>query len=177
MQEALQAQIGRYQAAGISYVTPNLILLSDGKLTDDFQIAAEHIRCSVESGKLICRAIALGRDADMDVFSSIAGRDRVMIPNFVGMRQTFAQIGQFVSQTYEEDAQEVITEQAMPVDQHTGAEYLLAGSNILHWDEYRIGISLKYLLAITNHLKTEGQQFLVFFDATAPHILKKHSPQ
>ena len=176
-QEALQAQIGRYQDAGISYVTPNLILLSDGKSTDDFQSAAEHIRCSVESGKLICRAIALGRDADMDALSSIAGRDRVMIPDFGGMRQTFAQIGQIVSQTYEEEAQEVITEQAMPVDQHTGTEYLLDGSNILHWDEYRTGISLKHLLAITDHLKTEGQPFQVFFDATAPHILKKHAPQ
>ena len=176
-QEALQAQISRYQAAGIAFVTPNLILLSDGKSTDDFQAAAEHINSAVESGKLICRAIALGQDADMDALASIAGRDRVMIPNFGGMRQTFAQVGQIVSQTYEEEAQEVITEQAMPVDRHIGAEYLLDGSNILHWDEYRTGISLKHLLAITDHLKKAGQPFQVFFDATAPHILKKKAPQ
>ena len=176
-QEALQAQISRYQTAGIAFVTPNLILLSDGKSTDDFQRAADHIRSSVESGKLICRAVALGNDADMDALSSIAGRDHVMIPNFGGMRQAFAQIGQIVSQTYEEEAQEVITEQATPVDQHLGAEYLLDGSNILHWDEYRTGISLKHLLAITDHLKKMGQSFQVFFDATAPHILKKKAPQ
>lgn len=176
-QEALQAQISRYQAAGIAFVTPNLILLSDGKSTDDFQAAAEHINSAVESGKLICRAITLGQDADMDALASIAGRDRVMIPNFGGMRQTFAQVGQIVSQTYEEEAQEVITEQAMPVDRHIGAEYLLDGSNILHWDEYWTGISLKHLLAITDHLKKAGQPFQVFFDATAPHILKKKAPQ
>ena len=176
-QEALQAQIRRYQSAGISYVTPNLILLSDGKSTDDFQGAAAHIRSSVESGKLICRAIALGQDADMEALSSIAGRDRVMIPSFGGMSQTFAQIGQIVSQTYEEEAQEVITEQAIPVDQNKGAEYLLDGSNILHWGASRSGISLKHLLVITDYLKKTGQSFQVFFDATAPHILKKHAPQ
>ena len=176
-QEELQAQIRRYQSEGISYVTPNLILLSDGRSTDDFQRAAEHIRRSVEAGQLICRAIALGNDADMEALSSIAGRDHVMVPNFGGMRETFARIGQIVSQTYEEEAQEVIIEQAAPVDQHGGTEYLLDGSNILHWDEYRSGISLKHLLAITDHLKTAGQPFQVFFDATAPHLLKKHAPQ
>ena len=176
-QEALQAQISRYQTAGIAFVTPNLILLSDGKSTDDFQAAAEHIRNSVESGKLICRAIALGQNADMEALVSIAGRDRVMIPNFGGMRQTFAQIGQIVSQTYEEEAQEVITEQAMPVDRHIGAEYLLDGSNILHWGASRTGISLKHLLVITDHLKKANQAFQVFFDASAPHVLKKNAPQ
>ena len=176
-QEALQAQIGRYHSAGISYVTPNLILLSDGRSTDDFQSAAEHIRWSVNAGKLICRAIALGENADMEALSSIAGRDRVMIPSFGGMRQTFAQVGQLVSQTYEEEAQEVITEQTKPVDRHIGTEYLLDGSNILHWDEYRSGITLKHLLAITEHLKKTEQAFQVFFDATAPHILKKQAPQ
>ena len=176
-QEALQAQIGRYHSAGISYVTPNLILLSDGKSTDDFQTAAEHVRSSVKAGKLICHAIALGKDADMEALSSIAGRDRVIIPNFGGMRQTFTRIGQIVSETYEEEAQEVIIEQATPVEKHDGAEYLLDGSNILHWDEYRTGVSLKYLLAITDHLKKENQTFQVLFDATAPHILRKKAPQ
>ena len=175
--EELQAQIRRYETAGISYVTPNLILLSDGKSTDDFQSAAEHIRRSVESGELICRAIALGKDADMEALASIAGRDRVMVPNFGGMRQTFAQIGQIVSQTYEEEAPEVIIEQAAPVDQHGGTEYLLDGSNILHWGASRTGISLKHLLVITDHLKKANQAFQVFFDASAPHILKKHAPQ
>ena len=175
--EALQAQIRRYETAGISYVTPNLILLSDGKSTDDFQDAVEHIRRSAESGKLICRAIALGQDADMEALASIAGRDRVMVPNFGGMRQTFAKIGQIVSQTYEEEAPEVIIEQAVPVDQHRGTEYLLDGSNILHWGASRSGISLKHLLVITDHLKKEGQTFQVFFDASAPHILRKNAPQ
>ena len=176
-QEALQAQISRYQTAGIAFVTPNLILLSDGKSTDDFQRAAEHIRSSVESGKLICRAIALGKDANMEALASIAGRDRVIVPNFGGMRQTFAQIGQIVSQTYEEEAPEVIIEQAAPVDQHGGTEYLLDGSNILHWGASRTGISLKHLLVITDHLKKANQAFQVFFDATAPHVLKKNAPQ
>ena len=176
-QEALQAQISRYQTAGIAFVTPNLILLSDGKSTDDFQRAAEHIRSSVESGKLICRAIALGKDANMEALASIAGRDRVMVPNFGGMRQTFAQIGQIVSQTYEEEAPEVIIEQAAPVDQHGGTEYLLDGSNILHWGASRTGISLKHLLVITDHLKKANQAFQVFFDATAPHVLRKNAPQ
>lgn len=175
-QKMLQVQIKRYQAAGISYVTPNLILLSDGKSTDDFQEVAAHIRDSVESGKLICRAIALGQDADMNALARIAG-DCVMIPNFGGMRQAFAQIGQIVSQTYEEEAQEVMIDQAVSKEQSSRTEYLLDGSNILHWDEFRTGITLKHLLAITEDLKRENQTFQVFFDATAPHILKKNSPK
>ena len=176
-QEALHAQIRKYLSAGISYVTPNLILLSDGKSTDDFQPAAEHIRGAVESGKLICCAIALGPDADMDALSHIAGADHIMVPNFGGMRQAFAHVGQIVSQTYEEEAQEAIAEQAGHIDRGSGTEYLLDGSNILHWDEYRSGITLKHLLDITNHLKKENQAFQVFFDATAPHILRKNAPQ
>ena len=95
-------------------MTPNLILLSDGRSTDDFEAAAEEIRAAVKAGKLICRAIALGKDADMEALSSIAGGDHVMIPDFGGMRQSFARIGRIVSQTYEEEAQEVIVEQAAP---------------------------------------------------------------
>lgn len=176
-QEALRIQIGRYQTVGIPYVTPNLILLSDGRSTDDFEAAAEEIRAAVKAGKLICRAIALGKDADMEALSSIAGSDHVMIPDFGGMRQSFARIGRIVSQTYEEEAQEVIVEQAAPAARHEGTTYLLDGSNILHWDEYRTGVSLRHLLAITDHLKKTGQTFQVFFDATTPHILKKKAPQ
>lgn len=113
----------------------------------------------------------------MEALASIAGRDRVMVPNFGGMRQTFAQIGQIVSQTYEEEAPKVIIEQAAPVDQHGGTEYLLDGSNILHWGASRTGISLKHLLVITDHLKKANQAFQVFFDASAPHVLKKNAPQ
>ena len=173
---ALNAQIKRYQACGISYVTPNLILLSDGKSTDDFQAAADRIREAVNGGKLTCRAIALGGDTDMAALARIAGQSNVMVPDFGGMRQTFANVGQMVSQTYEEEAQEVILDQAQPVNSAGGKVFLLDGSNILHWDEYRSGITLKHVLAITEHLKSIGEKFQVYFDATAPHIIKKNAP-
>lgn len=174
-QNVLQAQIKCYQSQGISYVTPNLILLSDGKSTDDFQNVAVRIREAVTSGKLTCRAIALGGDTDMAALAQIAGKDNVMIPDFGGMHQTFAKVGQMVSQTYEEEAQDVILEQTRPMNQNCGKEYLLDGNNILYWDEYRTGITLKHVLAITDHLKKTGQKFQVFFDASAPHILRKNA--
>ena len=173
--EALEAQIKRYQASGISYVTPNLILLSDGKSTDDFQNAAAYLREAVSSGKLTCHAIALGAEADMASLAQIVGKNNIKIPNFGGMQQTFAQVGQMVSQTYEEEAQEVILDHAKSVNGHSGMVYLLDGSNILHWDEYRTGITLKFLLSITEHLKKNGQKFQVFFDASAPHIIRKNA--
>ena len=107
----------------------------------------------------------------------IAGKDHIMIPNFGGMRQTFAQIGQIVSQIYEDEAQDVLSAQTGNVSPRCGTEYLLDGSNIIHWNEYRNGITLKYLLAITEHLKKENQKYQVFFDASAPHVLRKQDPQ
>lgn len=175
--EAIQAQLKRYHSAGVPSVTPNLVLLSDGKSTDDFHAAAEEIRRDTEAGKLICRAVALGNDADMNALALIAGKDHIMIPNFGGMRQTFAQIGQIVSQIYEDEAQDVLSAQTGNVSPRCGTEYLLDGSNIIHWNEYRNGITLKYLLAITEHLKKENQKYQVFFDATAPHVLRKQDPQ
>ena len=172
---ALREQIRHYEAKGISYVTPQLILLSDGKSTDDFQAVAGRIRELTGMGRLICNAIALGNDADMAALAQIAGKQGVKIPNHKGMRQSFAEVGEMVSKTYEEEAPEVMMGNASPHVQYTGTEYLLDGSNILHWDRYRTGITLKYLLAITAHLERTGQRFQVFFDATAPHILKNVS--
>ena len=168
-------QIRHYQEQGVSYVTPQLILLSDGKSTDDYQTVAGRIRELVAMGKLICSAIALGDDADMTTLARIAGKEGIKISERGGMRQSFAEVGEMVSKTYEEEAPEVMMDNADFHFQDGVAEYLLDGSNILHWDKYRSGVTLKYLLAITEYLARSGKPFKVYFDASTPHILRNAS--
>ena len=197
--KALCAQLKYYQAADISHVTPQLIMLSDGKSTDDFQPAAEAIRTAVARGQLFCRAIPTGSDTDLAALASIVGADNIVSHGFGGMRSAFAQVGQAVSQTYEEEAQEVITVQetpsiprsSTPKSRHSsstssrpisslpqsGTVYLLDGRNIMHWHDEQGGVTLKYLLAITDYLERNQLPYQVLFDATTPHILKKKSPE
>lgn len=61
--------------------------------------------------------------------------------------------------------------------QNASIEYILDGSNILYWDKFRGGISLKYVLAITNKLDNLGKKYQVYFDASARHILKSKNTQ
>ncbi|MBQ7179281.1 MAG: hypothetical protein IJS08_17830, partial [Victivallales bacterium] len=53
----------------------------------------------------------------------------------------------------------------------------LDGSNIIHWDKVRKGISLRYVTAITDGLEKMNVPYQVYFDASAKHILAKNDPQ
>lgn len=56
-------------------------------------------------------------------------------------------------------------------------EFIIDGSNIINFQREISGASLKYLLAITNHLEATNRPYLAFFDATAPHILPREEVQ
>ena len=188
--QKLQEQSERYIAQGYQSVTPQLILLSDGKRSsDDYVQVAGEIRHACEIGKLICRAIAMGDAPNHDTLATIAG-DNIVYPQYGELRNAFATVGKQVSETYEAEAETVVKSTPVPDEIRNEAEvvidvpsvpteeveYLLDGSNILRWDEPRNGISLKYVLAITEGLERAGKPFQVLFDATAKYILERKAP-
>ncbi len=174
--QALDKQLARYRASGISCVTPQLIILSDGESSDNFAFQAAEIARRIQSGELICRAIATGENPDMASLSKIAGNN-VLRPEYGNLRETFGNVGMAVSHTYEDEAAEIFNRDAEEPKAEAGIAYLLDGSNILHWDKYRRGISLDNVLVITGDFDRRGIGYQVYFDATAPHILRQKSKE
>ena len=210
----LEQQRASYQASGIAHVKPHLILLSDGRDSeDDFSAIASQIRSASQSGSLRCWAIAMGDNPDLDALRTIAG-DAIFRPVYGDLRHAFAQVGKQVSETYVDEAvTSSVTSTASSDDSlqdspcitidifsdsapdapssspsgasvspsapatpatpitSAGPDYILDGSNIIHWDKDIVPVSLNKVLAITRELDRQGKTYLVFFDATARHIL------
>ncbi len=175
--QMLAAQSEQYRQAGRRQVTPQLILLSDGKdSSDDYTAVAADIRNACAAGKLVCHAIALGDSPDCDALRRIAGT-QIVFPQRGALCDAFAEVGQTISQTYEAEASETPAPAApapmAPAASDGVTEYLLDGSNILYWDRFGSGITLRYVLGLADYLERQGLRYRVFFDATARHILAK----
>ena len=168
--DKIEAQIAFYQASGISRVTPQLIVLSDGKSSDSFTAAVSRLRTMLNQGKIFSRAIALGNAPDMLTLEQIAS-DRVLSAGYGSMRNAFTEVGSAVSRTYENEAPKVIMAEndgaAVPPN---GTEYILDGANIICWNGKQ-NATLKILFAVTDELKRRGNPFKVVFDASTPYIL------
>lgn len=173
----LEKQMNVYRANGTNYVQPQMVVLSDGKSSDDFSHPAQEIRERVREGKLVCRAIALGSDPDYDALRLFAG-DAVVASAGATMKESFRTVGRAVSQEYEEKVEETIVNEfktASASAPRTGRMFLLDGTNILYWNQ-RNGISLDCVKAITTYLKAKGEDYMVIFDASTPYVLKKKQP-
>ena len=184
----IKEQVEQYQSEGLEYVTPQLILLSDGKnSSDDFSAEANEIQKACAEGKLICRAIAMGNSPDCQALARIAG-DNVTLPKDDNLPDAFTEAGNAISVTYEAEAEKTVpclppAEEAVSDAKSNvssprteGPEYLLDGSNIIHWNKYSKNISLECVLALTRELEKAGKSFHVYFDATTRHVLKKECP-
>lgn len=171
----IDRQVSEYRQHGICSVTPQLIVLSDGKSSDDFQLVAANIRDRIASGSLICRAIALGDNPDKSALMEFAG-ELVMSPERGNLPETFREVGRIVSQEYEESAAEIIINEVTANRTVSEDMFLLDGTNMLYWDEDRNGVSLQHVLNVTEYLQNAGKKFLVYFDASTPHILRRRSP-
>lgn len=175
--QKLQDQLTQYRSAHIPCTTPQLIILSDGESSDDFTVPAMKIRRMVRSGELFCRAIALGDSPDLDALQTIAGNE-IMLPENGEMRRAFVEIGQMVSSTYEEEVPDIMgaatgegsSEETSP--EEPSQVFLLDGTNILHWDSKRSGLTLHWLLLITRGLSARGHRWQVFFDASTPYRVR-----
>ena len=161
-------KLDEYIQDGISFVTPQLIVLSDGKSSDNFSDIAEEIRQRVANGKLICRAIALGDTPDEKALAEFAC-DLVLTPEKGNLPETFEDVGRVLSQEYEESVAEIFINENNDTSKDNTEMYILDGNNIFHWDKNRNGISLNIVTSITNYLRAAGKEFMVFFDANASH--------
>ena len=186
----LDEKTADYSQNGFNVLTPHLVILSDGISSDDFDGQAEEIRGRVKRGTLVCRAVALGGNPDLDSLRKISGNE-VLIPSHGDLRQAFAEVGKMVSKTCEDAVDEIeagiseVPEDGKSEDPGIGqggpagrpGMYLLDGSNILHWDKSGRGCSLKPVLAIAEELKRRGDAYQVYFDASARHLLKSDAAE
>ena len=178
---------------GEGVATPQLILLSDGESSDDFSAEAADVRSETAVGRLSCRAVAIGANPNLSALAQIAGGN-VSRPDYGRLRETFAQIGEKVSQTYEDAVPEILMAEAEPILEEkpvslvkpassstspsasgrlTGRTILVDGTNVCFWADNGNGASLAPVLALARALDAEGADWQACFDASTRHHLAK----
>ncbi|MBP5544013.1 MAG: VWA domain-containing protein [Kiritimatiellae bacterium] len=173
---------------GEGVATPQLILLSDGESSDDFSAEAAEIRSEAAAGRLCCRAVAIGARPNLSALAQIAGGN-VSRPDYGRLRETFAAIGEKVSQTYEDAVPEILMSEAESVPEErpgpidaprqsssgrlAGRTVLVDGTNVCFWADNGNGASLGPVLALARALDAEGADWQACFDASTRHHLAK----
>ena len=159
--EKLQTQIGYYEQNHINYATPQLIILSDGDSSDDITDIAAELRNMVAAGKLFVRTIAMGENPLLANLRSLGGE---LVEPVGELPEAFEDVGQRVSMVYEAEAVETILDNNADSSMNSFGDvfYIIDGSNCLHIDKYRSGITLKYVLSITDYLQKKHIPFQVF---------------
>lgn len=175
--DRLQKKLNDYREQHVSIATPQIIMLSDGKSSDDITEVADEILQMVKSGSLIFRTIALGNDPDTVALKSFGGT--VLYPPQDAMQEAFKKMGRDVSQVYEAEVEFVNQAKTQKMTAAVNAKklYLIDGTNVIHWDSFRNGCTLKNLLTITEYFERCGMEHQVYFDASTPHRLRKTSAQ
>ena len=123
--QKLDAHQKRYRAENIKSVTPQMIVLTDGKSSDDHSFAVKRINAMVNTGELICRTIALGETPDMRVLNQIGSVVNIQDNS---MPEAFADAGCAVSQVYEEEIPEVIMNNPGAEQISDVTEYIIDGA-------------------------------------------------
>lgn len=174
---------------GEGIATPQLLLLSDGKSSDDFSAEAAAIRKAVDEGRLACRAVALGERPDLASLAQFAGA-AVDCPDYGRLRETFTHIGEAVSKTYEETVPDILVpsndskksgwpESDPPTARRLGGGHLsgrvilVDGTNVCFWNGKNKAASLTPVLALAKALDAERADWQMCFDASTRHHLAK----
>ena len=170
---------------GEGVATPQLLILSDGKSSDDFTAEADEIRRKTAEGSLCCRAIATGDTPDLVALSRIAGTC-VDQPDYGRLREMFAKIGEKVSQTYEDAVPSILMAETSPepggigvevpantVGKLAGRTILVDGTNVCFWGRNGATASLAPILALARALDAAGADWQACFDASTRHHLAK----
>ena len=170
---------------GEGVVTPQLLILSDGKSSDDFTAEADEIRRKTAKGSLCCRAIATGDSPDLVALARLAGTcvDR---PCYGRLREMFARIGEKVSQTYEDAVPAILMAETRSVSGGTGVEasanavgnlagrtIFVDGTNLCFWGRNGSTASLGPILALARVLDAVGADWQACFDASTRHHLAR----
>ncbi len=173
--EKLQTQVDMYEQKHIKYVTPQMIILSDGDSSDDITDIAADIRKLVSDGKLFVRTIAMGEKPLLGNLRSLGGE---LVEPAGELPEAFEDVGQRVSMVYEVEVVEDILD-ADDVDSVRPAgdvTYIIDGCNMLYIDKYRSGVTMRYLLSITDYMDKNNIPYQVFFDASTRHRLHSSNP-
>ena len=186
--DELRRWTGMLRGRGESVATPQLLILSDGMSSDDFSAEAAEIRQDVAAGRLVCRAVATGERPDLAALARIAG-ENVDRPDYGRLRETFARIGEKVSQTYEDAVPDILMAETRPTPSGTyvetsgsssgavgrlsGRTVLVDGTNVCFWGRNGSAASLAPVLALARFLDAEGVDWQACFDAATRHHLGK----
>ena len=184
----LRRRTDELRRAGEGVATPQLLVLSDGKSSDDFSAEAVEIRREAAAGRLVCRAVATGGSPDLGALARIAG-ENVDRPDYGGLRETFARIGEKVSQTYEDAVPDLLMAETRPTPSGTyveekpralgnsgrlsGRTVLVDGTNVCFWGRNGTTASLAPVLALARALDAEGADWQACFDASTRHHLAR----
>ncbi len=182
----LHRRTDELRRAGEGVATPQLLILSDGKSSDDFAAEAADIRREAAAGQLVCRAVATGENPDIAALARIAG-ENVDRPDYGRLREMFAQIGEKVSQTYEDAVPDILMAETRPTssgtyveasaasasDRLTGRTVLVDGTNVCFWGRNGSTASLAPVLALARALDAGGADWQACFDASTRHHLAK----
>ena len=184
----LRRRTDELRRAGEGVATPQLLVLSDGKSSDDFAAEADEIRREAAAGRLVCRAVATGESPDLAALARIAG-ENVDRPDYGRLRETFARIGEKVSQTYEDAVPDILMAETRATSSGTyveesaapgvasgrlsGRTVLVDGTNVCFWGRNCSTASLAPVLALGRALDAEGADWQACFDASTRHHLAK----
>lgn len=170
---------------GEGVATPQLLILSDGKSSDDFAAEAAEIRREAAAGRLVCRVVATGENPDLAALARIAG-ENVDRPDYGRLRETFARIGEKVSQIYEDAVPDILMAETRPTPSGTyieassaasgrlsGRTVLVDGTNVCFWGRNGSTASLAPVLALARALDAEGADWQACFDASTRHHLAR----
>ena len=169
--DKLEEQKKYYCRIHQNFVTPQVILLSDGKTGDDVSEAAERINSAIRHGKLLFRTIALGASPNLGILNQFDGCVIKNI-NVSELHDSFKDAGIRVSKSYEAEVVYGVGDDLLyeykqcPVEKKM---YILDGSNIIHWNDMMNGVRLQNVLALINEIKARNMDYIVFFDASARH--------
>jgi hypothetical protein len=156
-------------------------------LRRDFAAEAADIRRETATGRLVCLAIATGENPDLVSLASIAG-ENVVRPDYGRLRETFSQIGETVSRTYEDAVPDILMAETRPTSSGTyvepsascvtagrlaGRMILVDGTNVCFWGHDGKTARLSPVLALVRALDKAGADWRVCFDATTRFHLAK----
>lgn len=165
--EKINSRQQYYTDINVPCITPQLILLSDGKSSDDTTLIQKELSELFRNKKIYIRAIAIGSSPDWDTLRCVS--NEVVVPKYCSMREAFADTGYAISETYEDEMPAAVMASESASEIHYETEYLLDASNILHWDNNTP--KLDCVLAITRALENAGAKYIAVFDASARHKL------
>lgn len=83
----LQMRQAQYRRAGVACYTPHLVIVSDGKPTDSWQLVAQQVYGLSQQRKLVVMAVGVGK-ANLDVLQRFSPRASQRLDK-IGFRQFF----------------------------------------------------------------------------------------